>query len=75
MKRETYWVNCEHTGREPVAYYGSTLRDRLEEEPRNRSDYERVTLKQAREWAALPYTAQAAWRVRAGRRVLEIAGS
>lgn len=73
MSRETYWVNCEHTGRKPVAHYGSTLREELGEELRNRSDYERVTLKQAVEWSLLPHTAETDWRVRAGRAVLALA--
>ena len=73
MSRETYWVNCEHTGRPPVAYFGSSLREKLGEEPRNRSDYERVTLKQAVEWSLLTHTAETDWLVRAGRAVLALA--
>ena len=73
MKRETYWVNCEHTGRKPVAHYGSTLRKQLGEEPRNRSDYERVTLNKAVEWSLLTHTAETDWRVLAGRAVLALA--
>lgn len=74
MKTRTiYYVNSEHTGRRPICYTN------LDAEERACRDYERITLKQAREMAVQRFDTRPGgagdyWANCAGRAVLKEAG-
>lgn len=72
MRRNTYYVNAEHTGRAPTAYYGDMI-------DRDSNDFVRITLAEARRmrnqaFDKRPGGAGDAWANAAGRAVCKLAG-